>query len=99
MSLKTVGLTIALCLTVAAIAPAVFAAAPAVKDCKAAAEADKKTCLQGNIKALRTSLAQAINDKCKADGVKAGQKGAALGLAVLTCNETKLQELYTGASK
>ncbi len=99
MTLKTVGLSIALCLCVAAIAPAAFAAAPALKDCKAAADADKKACLQGNIKALRTSLAQAINDKCKADASKAGQKGAALTMAVMTCTEAKLQELYTGASK
>ncbi len=99
MSLKTVGFSIALCLSVAVIAPAAFAAAPALKDCKAAADADKKTCLQGNIKALRISLAQAINDKCKADATTAGQKGAALSLAVMTCTEAKLQELYTGASK
>ena len=99
MSLKTVGLTIALSLSIAAIAPVVMAAAPELKDCKAAAGAEMKTCLQANIKALRTSLAQAINDKCKAEGVKAGQKGAALSLAVLGCNEAKLQELYTSASK
>lgn len=99
MLLKTLGLTIALGLSVAALAPAVMAAAPQLSDCKAAADADKKACLQGNIKALRVSLTQAINDKCKADAVKAGQKGAALSLAILTCNEAKLQELYKGASQ
>ena len=99
MSRKTVGLTLALCLSVTAALPAAMAAAPDLKDCKAAADADKKSCLQGNIKALRVSLAQAINDKCKADATKAGQKGAELSLGVMTCTEAKLQELYKGASQ
>jgi hypothetical protein len=92
-------LTVALGLAVVATAPATFAAAPELKDCKTAADAEKKACLQGNIKALRKSLAAAINQKCKSDAAKAGQKDDALALATLTCTETKLQELYKGASQ
>lgn len=92
-------LTVALGLAVLATAPAAIAAPPQLKDCKSAADADKKACLQENIKALRKSLASAINQKCKSDATKAGQKDDALTLATLTCTETKLQELYKSASQ
>lgn len=97
--MKRIVLTVALGLAVLAPAPAALAAAPELKDCKSAADAEKKACLQGNVKALRKSLAVAINQKCKGDAAKAGQKDDALTLATLTCTEAKLQELYKGASQ
>ncbi len=97
--MHNLALTLALGLAVMSTAPSAMAAAPDVKDCAAIADGEKKTCLQDNIKALRKSLNTAINDKCKADAEKAGQAGAALSLAILTCTETKLQNLYKGASQ
>lgn len=97
--MKSMALTLTLALLAVAPAPAAMAAAPQLKDCKTMADGEKKTCLQGNIKALRQSLNAAVNDKCKADAQKAGQAGAALSLATMTCTEAKLQELYKGASQ
>lgn len=97
--MRSLALTLSLALLAVAPAPAAMAAAPQLKDCKTAADGEKKTCLQENIKALRKSLNAAISDKCKADAQKAGQTGAALSVASLTCTETKLQELYKGASQ
>ncbi len=97
--MRSLALTLTVCLLAVAPAPVAMADAPQVKDCKTVADGEKKTCLQENIKALRKSLNAAISDKCKADSEKAGQKGAALSLATMTCTEAKLQDLYKGASQ
>ena len=97
--MKSMALTLTLALLAIAPATAAMAAAPQLKDCKTVADGEKKTCLQENIKALRKSLNAAISDKCKADAQKAGQTGAVLSVATLTCTEAKLQELYKGASQ
>ncbi|MFO1173116.1 MAG: hypothetical protein U1E49_19390 [Hyphomicrobiaceae bacterium] len=97
--MRSIALTLTVCLLAVAPAPAAMADAPQVKDCKTVADGEKKTCLQDNIKALRKSLNAAITDKCKADSEKAGQTGAALSLATMTCTEAKLQDLYKGASQ
>ncbi|MEZ5924077.1 MAG: hypothetical protein R3D57_06795 [Hyphomicrobiaceae bacterium] len=95
ISQRSIALTIGLALTVVLMPLTAEAAAPEVKDCaSAASDADKKTCHQENIKALRKSVAAAINEKCKAEASTAGSTGMALTLAIQTCTEAKLQDIY-----